>query len=112
MIIKVVAFAKTNEGKILTADSGTIQLRGRFDQNKCWDLSNWNHWISGYKRPIECSNLKIGLCSSDVAFFNPEEKLWYVADSLGWTKVNSIEEAKKHYESHLLPPPNPELCYT
>lgn len=68
--------------------------------DKAWHACNVRCWDSGYKTgaPIETELATIypteyfeGVCNSDV-FVMYHDKI-YVADSVGWTVVNSVQEA-------------------
>lgn len=98
MKIKIIQIANNNGEWIGISPNNTLTIKDRgyietskFDAQKCWDICNW---YGSDKKPKELHS-DIGACCNDIAFYNPIDKVWWVADFIGFKQANNKKEATK-----------------
>ena len=75
-----------------------------------WELTNWTCWVNyaEYNKiknntdlPIHCDDCTYNRTSSDIGYTNHDimfelDGVWYTAESFGFAKFNTYDEAKQH----------------
>lgn len=66
----------------------------QFDEQKVWDLCNWSCCSKGKPDNLFAN---INVANTDVFFYNPETKLYYIPLVAGWVTKTSLKEVAEHY---------------
>ena len=98
MKIKIIQICNNNGNWIgmlpnnipIIKDRGYIELLN-FDAQKCWDICNW---YGSNEKPKELHST-LDACCTDVAFYNPETGIWWIADSIGFKQSDNKKDAVK-----------------
>lgn len=88
---------------------GTVEYRDQIDPETIWHLTNWSCWMDYdiENEPVEIpysgciykrTKYDPGYTNSDICFCIDD--IWYAADSFGWSKFTTLEDAKRHLFKH------------
>lgn len=84
---------------------GSVEYQDQIDPDTIWHLTNWSCWMDydfehkpteiQYKNYIyKRTKYDRGYTNDDICFCIDD--VWYAADSFGWSKFTTLEQAKRH----------------
>lgn len=99
--------AKWNGESIEPAYVGYIEM-DEFNKHKCWEICNFT--AMDVSQPTNLHS-KIGSCSTDVIFYDPEGKEFHIPSGFGWNKADTLEEAVEFWKKEIGTVPAAKALY-